>query len=1215
MFNVRHELTRNRPVDRVEHCAGNRFVSIRRMAWPALWLLMALSDIPAYGQRNLTAIPDPDPEIERKSFQVADGFEVNLFAADPMLAKPIQMNWDAAGRLWVASSEVYPQIEPGQKANDKILILEDTDGDGTADKTTVFADGLLIPTGVEPDRIGPAGSSAFVANSTELLHLVDTNGDGRADQTDIILSGFGTEDTHHILHTFRWGDDGALYFNQSIYIHSHIETPWGVRRLGGGGIWQFRPDSWQLEVLCRGFVNPWGHHVDDWGQSFATDGAYGEGINYVFPGAVFFSAPGATRIVRGLNPGSPKHCGLEIASGTHLPESWRGNMLTNDFRGNRVCRFVITEEGSGYVSREQPELIKTSHVAFRPIDIKMGPDGAIYIADWYNPIIQHGEVDFRDPRRDHTHGRIWRVTAKGRPLVRRPKLVGATTAELLESLKSPDQWTRHFAKRALKDLNPVEVAPQLAAWVRGLDPHDPQWEHHRLEALWAYQTLDIVQPELLESLLQAKDGRARAAAIRVLAQWAPRLEPASTAKTAPSIGPRAGPSATGSATAHGDESATFARRLAGRVADDHPRVRLEAVRSLAMVRTQAAAELAARVLDKPMDQFLDYALWLTVRELEPYWLPQAIKAHSSAEMGFGGNVRHQVFALQAINNSDVARPLVALLQEGGVPADLEESVLSSVGSLGGPNELAMVFELAVASDATRASRRTALLNALMQATKQRRQIRPEGKLEKLASFMIEGDDDALRTAAVRAAGLWRVEAVRPQLLRLARADGTAATIRQSAIDSLGQIGGPESQEALEALADRSSPLEIRMLAAGALGSIDLSRAGNVAATLLADCDRDANVTGLLRRFLEWKEGPKFLAAALADHTINSDVAKIGVRLAQTSGREQSELINALTKAGALNSGVITLSPDEMQQMVREVSERGDAKRGEDLFRRTENNCLKCHSIAGAGGQAGPDLISIGASAQIDYLIDSLLDPNKQVKEGFHSTVVATSDGLVLTGLKVRQTDSELVLRNAEDQEVAIPLNTIEEQKTGGSIMPAGLTDSLTTGELLDLVRFLSLLGKPDGPYAVSQARVARRWQILTVTQDLGEEIRHAGPDAAAKATDAGWNSAYSRVSGELPLEIFQPTKIAYLSSSLGFARCQIEVTTPGRIGLVLNSAEGLRLWVDGATREPREALELDLAAGRHTVLLAVDLMRRQQAIRCELIDAKDSQAKAEFVLR
>src|SRR5207248_8507572 len=171
-------------------------------------------------------IPDPDPELERKTFIVAPGFEVNLFAADPLLAKPIQINFDPQGRLWVASSEVYPQIQPGQKANDKILILEDTKGEGRADKTTVFADGLLIPTGVAP---GDGG--AYVANSTEIVHLAPSKPGEKADKRRIVLSGFGTEDTHHIIHTFRWGPDCQLYFNQSVYIHSHIETLTGVKTL------------------------------------------------------------------------------------------------------------------------------------------------------------------------------------------------------------------------------------------------------------------------------------------------------------------------------------------------------------------------------------------------------------------------------------------------------------------------------------------------------------------------------------------------------------------------------------------------------------------------------------------------------------------------------------------------------------------------------------------------------------------------------------------------------------------------------------------------------------------------------------------------------------------------------------------------------------------------------------------------------------------------
>ena len=647
-----------------------------------LFAAILIIPVGANAQRAPFAIPDPDPEVERKSFILADGFEVNLFAADPILAKPLQMNFDPQGRLWVASSEVYPQIKPGQAANDKVLIVEDRDGDGKADHTQVFAQGLLIPTGIEP---GDGG--AYVANSTELLHFKDTDGDGKADQTRVVLSGFGTEDTHHILHTLRWGFDGLLYFNQSIYIHSHIETPHGVRRLGGGGIWQFRPETMQLEVFIRGLVNPWGHHYDRWGQSFATDGAGGEGINYCLPGAYYFTAPDAVRILRGLNPGSPKDCGLEVLSGRHLPESWRGNILTNDFRGNRVCRFVISDDGAGFASREQAELIKTRHVAFRPIDVKMGPDGAIYIADWYNPIIQHGEVDFRDPRRDHTRGRIWRVTAKGRPLVERPKLVGASTESLLESLKSPEDWTRLQAKRVLKERGAKEVIPKLAEWTKRLDAGDPASIHHRLEALWTYQSLEVVEQDLLADSLKSGDARVRAAATRIVPWWKDRL------------------------------SDPIALLTPG-VTDENPRVRLESVRALALVPGLQSAEIAMRALDKPMDQFLDYALWLTARQLHPYWLPEV----QAGRFDFGGKPERLVFALQAVNTPDVVKPLLALVDSGRVPEAQLGAVQTLIAKLGDSADLGAVFKLLTRDGAIAPARRAELLDTLANASRDRKLV-------------------------------------------------------------------------------------------------------------------------------------------------------------------------------------------------------------------------------------------------------------------------------------------------------------------------------------------------------------------------------------------------------------------------------------------------------------------------------------------------------------
>ena len=381
---------------------------------------------------------------------------------------------------------------------------------------------------------------------------------------------------------------------QSIYIHSQIETPHGIKKLDAGGVWRYRTDSQDLDVYFRGLVNGWGYVWNYWGQTFATDGAGGEGINFVVPGCDFTATAGASRVLKGLNPGSPKFCSVEVLSGRHLPDDVQGDLLTNDFRANRVVRFRVTDNGAGFDSKQQPDFIVASDKAFRPVDIKMGPDGAIYIADWYNPIINHGEVDFRDPRRDHAHGRIWRVTAKGRPLVQRPKLDGAKVEDVLEMLLDPEGYTRQQAKNVLRERGAEAVAPALAKWVKGLAKRDGKAfnvDHARLEALWAYQCINQFDPALVEQVLASPTPAARAAACRVAGQVTD-IE-------------------------HTRVSQDFLLKvLAPLVTDENPRVRMEAVRALAAVRTPEAVTVAMKALDKPMDPFLDYALYKTAIDLQ-----------------------------------------------------------------------------------------------------------------------------------------------------------------------------------------------------------------------------------------------------------------------------------------------------------------------------------------------------------------------------------------------------------------------------------------------------------------------------------------------------------------------------------------------------------------------------------------------------------------------
>jgi putative heme-binding domain-containing protein len=1124
--------------------------------------LLALG-APLFAQRD-ARVPDPDPELERRTFQVAEGLDVTLFAADPMLAKPIHMNFDARGRLWIAASETYPHIRPGDKANDKILILEDTDGDGRADRTTVFLDGLLIPTGVEP---GDGG--AYIANSTELLHVAETP-EGKAGAVRVLLSGFGTEDTHHILHSLRWGPDGRLYMNQSIYIHSHIETPYGPRRLNAGGIWAFRPSTHQLDIFARGWINSWGHVFDHDGQSFVTDGAGGEGVNWCVPGGYYPTAigPHAQRILHGLNPGHPKYCGAEIVSGRHFPDDWQGDLITNDFRGHRVVRFKLREEGTGFAAQMMPDVIRSNHPAFRPVDVKIGPDGALYIADWYNPIIQHGEVDFRDPRRDKTHGRIWRVTVKGRLLVPRPRLHDASIDALFEQLRAPEQWTRHFARRTLAERGAAIVRPHLDHRIRELDPRAVENQRYLLELLWLQQSLGLA-PSLAEHLATAQDPRIRAAAMRALS---------------------------GSANPSAKE-----RLLRQAVRDEHPRVRLEAVRALATIPHAAAAQAAAETMQRPMDSWLDYALWLTLRELEPFWMPRL----KSGDVPFR-DVPQLVFALRAVD-ARAAVPLLVELLQSGKAGSREADLWDLLATVGGPDELALVFSHVLAAPTDRSR----LLLTLERAARQRR-IQPKGDLTKLWALLAESEE-ATRVTAARLAGLWQLADGIPRLSQLVKDDPSSA-VRKAAIAGLAEIPRSEAIAKLDELAGAPWPKEIRRFATEALLRRDVVRAATRAADLLAVGMTDAETSELISAFVQQKGGPDALARSLSNREMPTDTAKVAFRSARSGSRETESLVAAIKRAGRLDSPRRAWTPEQKAEILRDVVSQGDPMRGEKIYRRSELACQKCHAIGGSGGLAGPDLISLGASAPLDYILDSLLEPKKQVKENYHSLQIETKSGQQLSGIKVGETETELILRDAEDREVRIPRAEIDDQRVGGSIMPEGLTDSLTRSELVDLVRFLSELGKVGGRLTVGSERFVRTWRVLEATPEAHTAVTRQGIQApASDPSRLTWRPAYSTVSGHLPMDGLPTIEVRHgLEGSrelFSFLRCQFTVTKPGRIRLSWNRPDGVSAWLDAAAIPVKETTELEVKAGLHTLTLAVDWLQRPEGIRLELVEPRDSPAQ------
>ena len=1071
---------------------------------------------------NLAAkfIPQSTP-----TFTVDDALEVTLWAENPLLNKPIHMNFDPAGRLWVASSEVYPQIEPGQAATDKIIILEDTTGAGRADKATVFADGLLIPTGVAP---GDGG--AYIAQSTELLHLRDTDGDGKADERRIVLSGFGTEDTHHNIHSPRWGPDGCLYFTQGVYTRTHTETPQGVVRLAAGGIFRFDPRDQQFSILYRGWVNSWGHQFDPYGESFVTDGAGGRGISWGISGATYRTHAPARRLLESISPGAyPKFSGIEIIHSAHFPADWQGDFITSDFRAHRVVRFKASDQGSAYVTRELPDLLRSTDSSFRPLDAKLGPDGALYLADWSNPIIQHGEVDFRDVRRDKVHGRIWRITAKGRALLPRRDFTKLENTVLLDALLSPNSYDNAQAKRVLVERGAARVSADLAAWTaRQTEPLA------RFHALWAHEALNLPSPTLLAEQLAATDPSRRAAAIRAL-------------PVADSLAP-----------------------LTKLIADENPRVLLAAIRALGRLNTARAAELALSVLDRPMDPFLDYALWLTVNELAAPWLA----AVRDGSWPIAGREAQLAFGLKAVEPALAGDILAQLLSTRPLPRDGSGPWLELIATAGSAREQRLLFDALLAGtfDATAAPRALAALNDAARL----RKILPTGDLAPLAILLAA---PATRTAAIPLVGAWKLQPIAPTLVRLAGEPAISAADRAAAFTSLRDLGGAPVIAELRRFARESATPAVRREAVVALAGTDLAQALPDIFKVLASTTAEADATALWRALLSIRNAGTRLAAEVPKNKLPVEVARAGLRPAREGGQNQA-LVQALMKAAGLTFSDVQLTAAELQALARQAATGGDAALGERIYRRPELACVACHAIGGAGSKIGPDLTSIGASAPTDYLVESLLYPSAKIKEGYHSVVLTTKDGRDLSGMITRETATEVILRDAANQEVSVATQNIAKRTAAGSLMPAGLIDGLLPEERLDLIKFLAQLGRP-GAYDAAQGGVARLWQLYLIT-DRNEPIG-IEPVIRGDPKLADWQPTLALVSGALPRDLIATPYPSFGNSRGLFAATRFESAQGGPVTFTLTGpTQGA--WLNGTLVKPGASFTATVKPGANVIV-------------------------------
>ncbi len=530
---------------------------------------------------GLIEIPDAAARIN--DIQLEKGLKLTLFADEkrfPELVNPVAMQWDTKGRLWVSAWLNYPERTPTSKKGDSLLIFEDTNGDGVADKMTEFVDDLNCPTGFQIYKDG-----AIVMQSPSLIYVSDTDGDGKADKRERILTGLCAADSHHETCYLSYDNGGAIYPSDGVFHRTQVETLYGPVRNTNGAIYRFDLNRQKLERFTTdACVNPHGKIWDRWGNAYFTDATgnvntFAEASSSYLP----LEGGGSAKMKEfWKRPARPSPGNMIIAS-RHFPDDWQNNFLnTNVISFQGIWRVPLVQDGAGMMGPSETEMVKADpavYPTFRPSCISVGLDGAMYFCDWSNATIGHMQHHLRDPNRDHLHGRIYKLTYEGRDLLKPKKIHGESIPALLDLLKEWEDITRQLAKVELAKHDRKEVAAAAKTWAANLDKSDKEYEHHRLEALWTHQWVDVVDVDLLKEVLKSPDARARAAATRVLCYWKDNVPEALDL-------------------------------LKVSVNDPDMRVRMQAVRALSFYQpteqAQRALEIAYDVLKQPTDYYIDH---------------------------------------------------------------------------------------------------------------------------------------------------------------------------------------------------------------------------------------------------------------------------------------------------------------------------------------------------------------------------------------------------------------------------------------------------------------------------------------------------------------------------------------------------------------------------------------------------------------------------------
>jgi len=979
----------------------------------------------AYAQPLVAPTEALSPAEQQRKFHLPPGFEIQLVAAEPQIHKPMNITFDSQGRLWVTDTLEYPYpAKEGVTPRDTVKVLRDINGDGAADEITTFVDELNIPLGVFP-----VSNGVIVYGIPAVMHCRDTDGDGKADDRKVLYGNFGNRDTHGMVNSFTRGLDGWLY---ACHGFNNDSSPGGTDghqiHMNSGNTFRMRLDGSRVEYNTHGQVNPFGLSFDPLGNLYSADchtmpiytllrGAYYPSFGKPHDGLDF----GPTMI--GHNHKSTGIGGIAYYAAEHFPAEYRDTI----FIGNPVTGCVnhdkLKRMGSTYDCIEQPDFVTCDDPWFRPVNIQVGPDGALYIADFYNCIIGHYEVPLEHPRRDRERGRIWRVVYTGKGVENAPTTAPAIAPnvdaagleDLLALLGNPNLTVRTQATHEIVDRLGTTAGDALAKLLAS----DDATSYQRIHAMWALERIGRLNAAQIDKLAGSDDPGVRVHLMKLLAE---RPDDASTH--------------TQRATSDAD---AFVRRAAADAIARHPNT--ENIPLLAKLWADTPAE----------DTHLTHVTRMALRDqLLPEGAYDKLKSLVASDPTLAERLANVSLGVPTERSAQFV--LSHLQQQPHNPAReaylhhairyLPESELTTAFALaGGYRELPLGDQVGIVRAIGRGlqERGVASTPALNDWTTE------------LARDLLASADEGQVRAGIDIARDFKPEAF-DSLSAAASSSCRFSGLRPAAMDA---CAGYDPRRAVPVLTSvlngAGEPLNLRQHAAAALGRIN------------DDAARDGLVTCL-------QTSPEGLALAIAAGLAESPQGGEALLATITAGKASARLLQETNVVDRLRGRKLkdfdarltelTAKLPPADQRIKELiatrretfaGGQPDLAKGAAIF---EKNCASCHRIADKGAKIGPNLDGVGIRG-VERLLEDVLDPSRNVDQAFRTTQVVTADGRSLSGLALREEGNILILADNQGKEVRIALDEIEERAISPlSVMPANVQDLVSEADFVHLLGFL-----------------------------------------------------------------------------------------------------------------------------------------------------------------